>query len=56
VSEVSEAELRKWEEGAEAEELGTGGEVPLFLPCLTSWRLQKRSRGVGHEFPVSFFL
>ena len=34
VSEVSEAELREWEEeqGAEAEELGAGGESPLFLP------------------------
>ena len=33
VSEVSEAELREWEEeqGAGAEELG-GGELPLFLP------------------------
>ena len=34
VSEVSEAELREWEDeqGAEAEELGAGGELPLFLP------------------------
>jgi len=32
VSEVSEAELREWEQGAEAEELGAGGEPPPFLP------------------------
>jgi len=32
VSEVSEAELREWEEGAEAGELGARREAPLFLP------------------------
>jgi len=32
VSEVSEAELREWEEEQEAGELGAGGESPLFLP------------------------
>ena len=31
-SEVSEAELREWGQGQEVEELGTGGESPLFLP------------------------
>jgi len=36
VSEVSEAELREWEEEQRAEpvELGAGGELPLFLPTL----------------------
>ena len=29
---VSEAELRGWEEGQEAEELGIGEGQPLFLP------------------------
>ena len=32
MSEVLEAELQAWEEGQEAEELGAGGETPLFLP------------------------
>ena len=32
VSEVSEAELREWEPGAAAEELGAEGELPLFFP------------------------
>jgi len=32
VSEVSEAELREWVEGAEARELGAGGGSPPFLP------------------------
>jgi len=34
VSAVSELEVREWleEQGAEAEELGGGGELPLFLP------------------------
>jgi len=32
VSEVSEAELREWEEGRAPEELGAGVESPLFLP------------------------
>jgi len=46
VSEVSEAEVREWleEQSAGAEGLGAGEELPLFLPMLTSWRPQKRSR------------
>ena len=34
VSAVSELEVHEWlgEQGAEAEELGGGGELPLFLP------------------------
>jgi len=31
-SEVSEAELREWEEGQEAEEVGARGGITLFLP------------------------
>jgi len=53
VSEVSEAELREWEEeqGAAAEEMGAGGGLPLFPPppppSLTTWRPQR-----GEVFPL----
>jgi len=54
VSEVSEAELGEWEQGAEAEELGAGGGGANYhypRPRLTSWRLQER---VGEKAALSF--
>jgi len=50
VSQVSEAELREWEAGQEAEELGAGGNHHCSFPRLTSWRPQERVR----RFHVSF--
>jgi len=45
-SEVSEAELREWEQGAEAEELDAGGgNYHCSFPRRTSRRPQERSKG-----------
>jgi len=56
VSGVSGAVLREFlgERGAQVEEPGVGG-PPLFLPSLTSWRLQARLRWrTGFSFIFSF--
>ena len=57
VSEVSEAELREWEEiqRAEAEKEGAG-EEPLFPPTPSFMASADEEQGAGHDFPLSFFL
>jgi len=47
---VSERERREQEEeqSVQAEELGAGEELPLFLPTPRSWHPRTRSRGWAH--------
>ena len=49
MSEVSEAELRQWREGAEA-----GGESHFSCPRLTSWRPQERYKKPCFHLSLSF--
>jgi len=58
VSEVSEAELGEWEQGAEAEELGAGGggELPLPPPPPDFMASAGEGWGEGCAFICSFFL
>ena len=58
VSEVSEAEMREWQEEQEAgaEEPGAGGNHHYSCPRLPSWRPRRRSGGGGgHGFLCSPF-
>jgi len=52
VGEVSEAEIREWEEeqGAEAEEPGAGGGATTVPPHAGLHRVRRRSRGAGALF------